>query len=68
MIEVTTSLNNLDETTLPQTPSDSSPGKLAPGVVGYVQNLQNAKQEAEQVQQVMDDRETQLEEMLKQSQ
>jgi hypothetical protein len=68
MVEVNTSLNNMDATPLPQTPPDTSSGQHAAGVAGYVQNLQNAKQEAEQVQQVMDGREAQLEEMLKQSQ
>jgi len=68
MVEVNTSTNNMDSTPLPQAPSESLAGQPAPGVAGYVQNLQNAKQEAEQVQQVMDDREAQLEEMLKQSQ
>ncbi len=68
MVEVNTSGNNMDATPLPQAPSDTTSGQPAPGIAGYVQNLQNAKQEAEQVQQVMDDREAQLEEMLKQSQ
>ena len=67
-VEVDTSVNNMDATVLPQPASDTSAGEPAPGLAGYVQNLQNAKQEAEQVQQLMDDRDAQLEDALRQSQ
>jgi len=39
----------------------------APGIAGYVENMQNVKQDAEAVQQLMDDREGQLQEALNNS-
>lgn len=66
-VEVDTRLNTMDaiEVKPRQTTASRTP---APGVAGYVENLQNVKQDAEAVQQLMDDREGQLQEALNRSQ
>lgn len=68
LVQVDTSVNNIQSTPLPSPSKEESQQTTVPGIAGYVQDLQSVQQEAEQVQQIMDDREARLEEMLKQSQ
>lgn len=68
LVEIITSANTMESTPLPADASATAEKQPATGVAGYVQDLQNARQDAEQVQQIMDDRETRLEEALRQSQ
>ncbi len=67
-VQVDTSVNNIQATPLPATDLGHGDPIAAPGVASYVEDLQNARQEAEQVQQIMDQREAQINEMLQQSQ
>ncbi|MFX4228283.1 MAG: DUF4124 domain-containing protein [Porticoccaceae bacterium] len=68
LVEIDTSSNTMESVVTPSGASTVPADEPAAGVTGYVQNLQRAKQEAEQVQQIMDDREGRLDEVLQQSQ
>jgi len=66
-VEVDISSNVIDSVEIQ--PKEATAARTsAPGVAGYVDNLKNAKQDAEAVQQLMDDREGQLQEALNRSQ
>lgn len=66
-VEVDTSSNTIDSIEIQPKKETANPAP-APGVAGYVENMANVKQDAEAVQQLMDDREGQLQEALKSSQ
>jgi len=68
LFEINASVNTMKSIPVPSASSTVTAERPATGAAGYVQNLQNAKQDAGQVQQTMDDREARLEEMLQQSQ
>ena len=68
LVEIDTSANTMESMPLPADASATVEKQPAAGVAGYVQGLQSAKQDAEQVQQIMDDRESRLDEVLQQSQ
>lgn len=67
-VEINTSANTMESMPLPADASATMKKQPAAGVAGYVQDLQSAKQDAEKVQQIMDDREGRLDEVLRQSQ
>ena len=66
-VEVDTSSNVMDSVEI-QPKKTTASRTPAPGVAGYVENMANVKQDAEAVQQLMDDREGQLDEALSRSQ
>ena len=68
LVEVDTNANVIQGTPLPSESPQSPSSEPAPGVAGYVENMQNVMQDAEDVQLLMDDRNSQLEAQLRASQ
>lgn len=63
-VAVDTNVNRMDSVEIKPRETKEASRPTAPGVAGYVENLKNAKQDAEAVQQLMDDRNEQLKDAL----